>query len=296
MSALEGGRWLWPAASSSVSQSIRRHGAFSIGLRIMKASPPAISSSLFDTHFHVDLDEDHPVLFERARRAGVPHLLVAAITLEDAAMVQQLVAAEEGVVTTVGVHPHEAKSVTGGLDEFRELARHPKVVAIGEIGLDYHYDYSPREKQCAVFARFLELAVELKLPAIVHCREAFEECVGILADTLPAGHPFEIHSFTGTPAQAETVLAMGGVLSFNGMVTFKRAENIREALRVVPLERLLLETDAPFLAPVPYRGKRNEPALVPFIAAAVADVLKRDVEEVARTTTRNGLAFFGLAG
>lgn len=254
-----------------------------------------ISTPLFDTHFHIDPEANNSALFERARCAGVSHLLVAATTLADAVMIQQAVAVEAGVVTTVGVHPHEAKSVTDGFDVFRGLAGHPNVVAIGEIGLDYHYDFSPREKQRQVFAGFLELAVELRLPAIVHCREAFEDCLEIMGDTLPAGHPFEVHSFTGTPAQAETVLALGAMLSFNGMVTFKRADNIREALRVVPLERLLLETDAPFLAPVPHRGKPNEPAFVPFIAAAVADVLNRDVEEVAATTTENGLAFFGLA-
>ncbi|MBT3378043.1 MAG: TatD family hydrolase [Lentisphaerae bacterium] len=260
----------------------------------MEPSPPQISSFLFDTHFHIDADEDHTALFERARAAGVKHLLVAATTFEDAGMTQRVVAPERDVVTTVGVHPHEARSVTEGYDAFRELAQHPKVVAIGEIGLDYHYDHSPRDKQRQVFAGFLALAVELQLPAIVHCREAFEDCIAILADSLPSGHPFEVHSFTGTPAEAEIVLGMGGMLSFNGMVTFKRADNIRETLRVVPLERLLLETDAPFLAPVPYRGKRNEPALIPFIAATVADVLGRDVEHIAATTTRNGLDFFGL--
>jgi len=261
----------------------------------MKAFPPAISAPLFDTHFHIRADEDHAALFERARCAGVPHLLVAATTLADALTAQQVIASEPGIVTTVGVHPHEASSVTQGYDAFRGLAGYPKVVAIGEIGLDYHYDHSPRQKQRDVFIGFLALAAELHLPAIVHCREAFEDCVAIVRDTLPVGHPFEIHSFTGTPAQAEIVLAMGAVLSFNGMVTFKRAENIRETLRVVPLEHLLLETDAPFLAPVPHRGRSNEPAFMPFIAAAVADVLEEDVEQVAAMTTENGLVFFGIA-
>jgi len=166
------------------------------------------------------------------------------------------------------------------------------VVAVGEIGLDYHYEHSPRNRQQEVFRRFLQLAGERNLPAAIHCRDAFADCLAILDETLLPGQRFEIHSFTGTPAEAEQVLARGAFLSYNGMATFRRAENIRETLAVVPLERLLLETDAPWLAPVPYRGKRNVPAYLRDIAVQIAETKQVSLDTLAEITTRNACDFF----
>jgi TatD DNase family protein len=249
---------------------------------------------LFDTHLHLDADEEYGDLFSAARAVGVRQFLVAGTTLPDSVHAAEVAAAETGVVAAAGIHPHEAGAFHD-IGPFEELCAHPRVVAVGEIGLDYYYDHSPREAQREVFRAFLRLAAKQALPAIIHCRDAYEDCFEILHETLEPDQPFEIHSFTGTPEQAGRLLDMGALLSFNGMITFKRAENIRAAFEVVPLDRLLLETDSPYLAPVPYRGKRNQPAYLPQIATAVARLRGVSPEEVAAVTTANACRFFGLS-
>ena len=248
---------------------------------------------LFDTHFHVDADDDAGAIVRRAREAGVTSFALIGTNEEDSLRARVLARREEGVVAAVGLHPHVARSFET-MTPFLEGYADPVVRAVGEVGLDYHYEHSPREVQRRVFARFLETAGELELPVVIHCREAFDDCIAVLESTMRPGQRFVFHSFTGTPAQAETVLSLGGLISFNGMVTFRRADNIRALLDVVPMDRLLLETDAPYLAPVPHRGKRNEPAYLPYVAGEIARRKEIAVEEIGRVTTANARCFFGL--
>lgn len=245
---------------------------------------------LFDTHFHLDAEDDIDALQATASGASVTRLLALGGCAHTSQRALGAATGRAGVYAAAGVHPHDAAAFTDP-GPLLEMYADPKVVAVGEIGLDYHYEHSPRERQREVFRQFLAIAAEQDLPAIIHCREAFDECLAILDDTLAPGQPFEIHSFTGTPAQAEQMLARGAFLSYNGMVTFRRAENIRDALRTTPLERLLIETDAPWLAPIPFRGKRNCPAYLHEIAVRVAEVKGISLAMLAEITTRNACEF-----
>jgi TatD DNase family protein len=247
---------------------------------------------LFDTHFHLDPEDNAAELCEQARKAGVSRLMVLGGSVTSSQRAVQAAQDEPGLYAAAGVHPHDAEEFDGDFAPFLEMYADPKVIAVGEVGLDYYYEHSPRERQRQVFRQFLELGATQDLPVVIHCREAMEDCLSILDDTLVPGQRFEIHSFTGTPAEAEEMLARGAFLSYNGMATFRRAENIRETLRVVPLDRLLLETDAPWLAPVPYRGKRNVPAYLSDIAVRVAEAKGISTETLATTTTRNACEFF----
>ncbi len=187
---------------------------------------------------------------------------------------------------TVGVHPHEASKVTPETyDALRDLGRHSKVVAFGEIGLDYHYDFSPRETQREVFVRQLELARELNLPVTIHTREAWDDTMSILREHWSG--PGVMHCFTGEPAQAEEALAMGFHLSYGGVVTFKTADNVRASARITPDDRLLIETDAPYLAPIPYRGKRNEPAMMTQTAEKLAEIRGTTAARIGEITSAN---------
>lgn len=246
---------------------------------------------LFDTHFHLDAGDDAAALCAQARLAGVTRLLVLGGCVQSSVRACRAAAGESGLYAAAGVHPHDAADFSD-LAPFLELYADPKVVAVGEIGLDYHYEHSPRARQREVFAQFLGVAGERGLPAVVHCREAFADCLAILDDSLAPGQRLLLHSFAGSPAEAEQALARGAFLSYNGMATFRRSANIRETLAMVPLERLLLETDAPWLAPVPYRGKRNVPAYLGEIARCVAETKQVPTEELAEITTRNACEFF----
>ena len=194
------------------------------------------------------------------------------------------------IYATVGVHPHDAgKATEETFARLRELLAHPKVLGVGEIGLDYHYDFSPRETQREVFARQLAMAREAGKPVIVHTREAWEDTLAALGEG-----PGILHCFSGGPAQAERALALGYHISFAGMVTFPKAADVQAAARMVPRERLLVETDAPYLAPVPRRGKRNEPAFVVETARRVAELRGTALEDIAAATTANFRLLFGL--
>jgi len=248
---------------------------------------------LFDTHLHLTPDDDAVELLAKARAVGVKHFVAAAGDFEDAVRAVAVACENDDLFATVGLHPHEARLFADDLVRYRRLAEHEQVVAIGEIGLDYYYDHSPRDVQRRVFSAFLTLAGEMRLPSVIHCRDAHDDCLAILRDTLAPGQSFVVHSYTGTPEWAEEALALGAMFSFNGMVTFKKADNIRAALRAVPLDCLLLETDSPYLAPVPHRGKRNQPAYVADVARGVADVLDLPFADIAQRTTDNALRFFG---
>jgi TatD DNase family protein len=197
---------------------------------------------------------------------------------------------DDRMLATVGVHPHDAAKVTE--ETYRtlaELAGRPKCAAWGEIGLDYHYDFSPRETQRAIFARQLELAGEAGLPIVIHTREAWAETVELIEQYWRGTRGGVFHCFSGNPREAEEALRLGFHVSFSGIITFPRSTEIQEAARLIPAERLLIETDAPYLAPVPYRAKRNEPAYVVETAKRLAELRASTVEEIARQTTANWL-------
>lgn len=250
---------------------------------------------LFDTHLHLT-DEDTPsAVFSEARSNGVGGFVLAATDPADSAQYARIAAVEAGVFSTVGVHPHEAEAVgpdTGWATELLEAR--PSPVAVGEIGLDYYYNHSPKQAQRAVFEAFLELAREHNLPVVIHCRDAYEDCFAILRNfggTLPR---FVFHSYTGPMDYAREGLSLGALFSFNGIATFPKGENVREVFRQIPADRILLETDSPYLAPTPHRGKRNRPAWVADVADRLAQEAGMSPEELARRTTQNALAFFRL--
>lgn len=248
----------------------------------------------FDTHFHLDLEDVPQQVFEDARNQHVTRFLVLGTSLQDCPRTVALASPQDGVYVAAGMHPHTADTYET-MTPFREWLATPGAVAVGEIGLDYFYDISDRGAQKRVFAAFLELAQELKLPAVIHCRNAFEDCYDIVKATLAPGFPFLIHSFADTRREAELWLELGAMFSVNGMLTFRKSDNIREAINAVPLERILLETDSPYLAPIPHRGKRNCPAFIPFIGEKLADEKCCAVEDIAEITTRNACRFFNIA-
>jgi TatD DNase family protein len=261
--------------------------------------PQLDGASLIDSHCHLDMDfdTDREAVLERARRNGIAHMVtIGASGRFDANHTAVELAAQHDMLSaTVGVHPHEAASVTDDtIAQLAALAARPKVVAIGETGLDYHYEHSPRPEQRQAFARFIQLARQLRLPIVVHLREADDDAVAVMQAEGAQDTGGVIHCFSGDAASARRFLDLGFHISFSGIVTFKTAEALREAARIVPRDRLLVETDAPFLAPIPFRGRRNEPALIVQTAATLAEVRGESLAEVARTTSDNARRLFGL--
>jgi len=257
---------------------------------------------LIDSHAHIDdsrFDEDREAMLVRARDAGVTTLLAigtgpGAHKL-DAAM--PFADAYEWIYTTVGIHPHEARDVTAAhLDELARLAQHPKVIAWGEIGLDYFYDHSPRDVQERVFRAQMELARVAKLPIIIHCRDAWDDCLRVMEEVWrPTGLGGILHCFTSTLEDARRGMEMGFLISFAGNSTYPKTQNLRDVAKALPLENILIETDAPYLAPLPYRGKRNEPAYVAEVARMLASVRDLAAEEFAARTAGNFRRFFRLS-
>jgi TatD DNase family protein len=247
---------------------------------------------LVDTHCHLGdarFDDDRADVVERARRAGVGHVLVVADTDAATATAIQL-ASDYRLSATAGVHPHEASTWCPAVAESIERALDEDVVvAVGEVGLDYYYDNSPREQQRLAFAAQLELASRCSLPAVVHSREADAEMAAMLRDS---DARVVLHSFCSGPVVLQAGLDRDCYISFSGMVTFRNWDDA-ESLRAVPSDRILIETDSPYLAPVPHRGKRNEPAFVAAVAAKVAELRGVTVEELARQTTANATRCFG---
>lgn len=237
-------------------------------------------------------------LVGRARRAGVTRVLVPGTTREDGPRAVEIAGRHDGVFAAVGIHPHETASFDEEADValLERLCESQRVVAIGEIGLDYHYDLSPREAQKRALVAQLRLARRRGLPVLLHNRLSEADLLPILEAENP-GSPAEprgvLHSFCADPATGERALALGYLVSFSGMITFRAAENVRAAAAALPLDSMLVETDAPYLAPVPHRGKPNEPAFVPLVAARLAEVKGVGVEEVARATTAAFRRLFG---
>jgi TatD DNase family protein len=245
--------------------------------------------ALADSHCHLHMTPDPDAQIERARSAGVSRFLVPGTTLADSEAAAALAAAREDVVAAVGVHPHEAKDFDPARDgeRFEKLARTPGVAAIGEIGLDFHYDHSPREKQLEVLEWMLDCARRLRLPVLLHNRESGTEMLALLERRGASDGAGVFHSFTEDAAYGRRAIDLGYVVSFSGMITFRAAENIRAAAAGLPLEAMLVETDTPYLAPVPHRGKPSEPAFVVETARKLAEVKGVPLERVAEATTGN---------
>jgi TatD DNase family protein len=256
-----------------------------------------------DSHAHIDgpeYDDDREEVIQRAHDAGVDAILNVGTGDPHSGSLERAVDLAEqhdDIFAAVGVHPHDARLFDDKAEQrIRKLVQSSKrVIAWGEIGLDYHYDNSPREIQRQAFNRQLELAREVDLPVIIHTREADEDTIQILKDSYGSNTKGGImHCFGGTPALAESAIALGFLISFSGNITFKKAEDIRAVASSLPLDKILIETDCPYLTPVPFRGKRNEPARVVEVAREVANLHNVTLEEVARTTTNNFLSFFGI--
>jgi TatD DNase family protein len=253
---------------------------------------------LIDTHVHLDFPElstDLGAVIQRARDAGVVQMITIGIDEETSRKALQIAHAHSGVFSAVGLHPHEARSLDAdSVRRFQDLARDPKVVAVGEIGLDYYRDRQPRETQRRCFRQQLEWAVELRRPVVFHVRDAHADFLEIVRDYAASLDGGILHCFSGDWTIARRCLDLGFMLSIPGTITFPKSEAQREVVRKAPAERILVETDAPFLAPVPFRGKVNEPSYVVHTARKVAELRGMAPEELALQTTANARRVFGL--
>ena len=265
---------------------------------------------LIDSHAHLfgeEFKEDMGAVLQRARDAGVERIVVPGTTLETSREAIELADRYSFVYAAVGYHPHEATKASDVLlMEIEGLSRHPKVVAIGEVGLDYYYDFAPKEVQQSVFKAQMEIAARRNLPVIVHTRDSMAEAISLVSEFVEK-HPFwcrdqesdgagargVFHCFAGDEEQARQLFALGFYVSYPGIVTFKKSP-VLETLRLIGLDRLLIETDSPYLSPVPFRGKRNEPSYLPLIAQKVAEVLELPVQTVAEKTTMNAEMLFSM--
>jgi TatD DNase family protein len=251
-----------------------------------------MSGGYTDSHAHLSMpgsfDHDRELVLQQALDAGVVHLLDLTTRVEQAPACIAFARAHEAVHAAVGIHPHEASSWSAGAEvELRERAGDPAVVAVGEIGLDYHYNHSTPEEQRAALAGQLAVASDLGLPVSVHTREAEQDTIRLLRDSDVRSHGGVIHCFTGTRELADACLDLGMHISFSGIVTFPRAANLREIAAELPLQRLLVETDSPYLAPVPHRGRRNQPAFVVEVATQVAGARGMEPVALGRATSEN---------
>jgi TatD DNase family protein len=262
----------------------------------------------FDTHTHLfdkDFKPDLSRVIDRAHQAGVQWMIIPATDVKTSREAVQIAEQFEGVYAAVGVHPHEASKVSGEyLAEIERLSFHPKVVAIGEIGLDYHYDFSPRDVQQTMFNVHIDLAARRNLPVIIHTREAMEDTRTIVDEAIQrhpnwkqSMHEFPkrgvFHCFPGTAVEAYALRAQGFWVSFPGIVTFKKSSAI-DVVKELGYDKILLETDAPYMAPVPFRGQRNEPAHVVLVGKKIAEAFGVQDEEVAAMTTHNAKLLFGI--
>ena len=258
---------------------------------------------LIDTHVHLDdlrYDSDREAVFQRAEEAGVGAFITIGCDLSTSTSAVKLATERPNVYATVGVHPHEVKRIEPHwYEELRQLAQQAKVVAFGEIGLDYYYDHSPRETQRQQFREQIKLAKSLNLPLVIHTREAQEDTMTILREEQAESVGGVFHCFSGDPWLAKEALDLGFYLSFSGIITFRNATLLRDVIRTVPDDRILIETDAPYLTPVPYRGKRNESAYVKYVAEQIAELKYADSEtrlaQVSELTTNNAKRLFKIS-
>jgi TatD DNase family protein len=253
---------------------------------------------LIDSHAHLemkDFDKDRNRVIARAVEAGVRHIITVATTIPDGHKALDIAQKNESVFLSIGIHPHEAKDIReGDYAELRSLSKEKKVVAFGEIGLDFYRNHSPRQVQLARFRELLRLGKDLQLPIILHDRDAHEEILKILKEEGNGRWRGVFHCFSGDVPLAKKVIQMGFFISIPGTVTFSKATTQQEVVRCIPLEKILLETDCPYLAPEPYRGKRNEPAFIRNTAEKVASLKSLSFEDVCRITSLNARALFGI--
>lgn len=257
---------------------------------------------LVDSHCHLDYPDfatdGLPEVVGRARAVGVGHFLTICTEIAKFPQILAVAEAYPFIDCTVGTHPHHAADA-GEINITREeivtLTRNPKVVGIGETGLDYYYDHSPRDEQQRVFATHIEAALETDLPLVIHTRDADDDTIRLMRDVGQRKARGVMHCFSGTQYLAEASLDLGFYISFSGIVTFKKSEELREIAKTVPLDRILVETDSPYLAPMPHRGKRNEPAFVVHTAQLVAELKGVSPEELAARTTENFFKLFNKA-
>ncbi|PJN89221.1 TatD family hydrolase [Bacillus sp. mrc49] len=253
---------------------------------------------LFDTHVHVNAEqfnEDLEEVIERAKEAGVNHMVVVGFDRPTIKRAMELVEVYDFMYAAVGWHPVDAIDMTeDDLQWIEELSSHPKVVAIGEMGLDYHWDKSPKDVQKEVFRKQIRLAKKVGLPIIIHNREATADIVNILKEEEASSVGGIMHCFSGSAETALECIEMNFYISLGGPVTFKNAKKPKEVAAAVPLDRLLVETDCPYLAPHPFRGKRNEPSYVKLVAEQIAEIKQLTIEEVSKATTENAKKLFGI--
>ncbi len=254
-------------------------------------------TKVIDTHTHLDFhqfDADRDDVIYRAKEADVAAMITIGIDRKTSEKSVQIATENINVFAAVGVHPHDAGAIKeGDLEVLRELAEHPKTVAIGEIGLDYYRNLTPPETQRKVLKTFLEMAKELDKPVIIHTREADDDIIAILKEYGKQSWRGVFHCFSGDVEMAKKVIDMGFLVSFTGNITFKKSTSAGVAAKL-PLEKLMVETDCPFMAPVPNRGKRNEPAFVQYVAQKLAELHNKRYDEIARITTENAINLFGL--
>ena len=253
---------------------------------------------LIDTHAHLEMREfndDRDDVIKRAREAGVEYIVTIGTTVESSRDAVLLADKYDSIYAAIGIHPHEVKDILHPAYEIlRRFAKHAKVVAYGEVGLDYHYEHSPRADQKRKFRDMLREAREVDLPIIVHDRDAHEDTIQILSEEWSPDLGGVMHCFSGDVAMAKKVIEMGFSISIAGPVTFPKAESLREVVRQIPIEHMLIETDAPYLAPQPARGKRNEPAFIRHTAEAIAQIKGLSFDDVARITSFNAMQLFGI--
>jgi len=251
-----------------------------------------------DTHAHLffeNFKDDIDEVINRSAQNGVDYIIIPATDIKTAKEAIALSEKYEQIYATVGVHPHDTKDWNDSLiKEIEELTMHPKVVGIGEIGLDYYYDFSPKEQQIKAFKAQLDLSLKLELPVVIHNRDSDEDMMKIIQDYCGTGLKAQFHCFNASLDDAIEFMRMNHFISFTGNITYKKSDSLREILKSINLNHLLLETDAPFMTPVPFRGKRNEPVNVKYVAQQVADVHKLSIEDVGRITSLNTFRFFGI--
>ena len=253
---------------------------------------------LFDTHVHLNaeqFDEDLEEVMSRAREAGVENMVVVGFDRPTINRAMELIGQYEFLYAAIGWHPVDAIDMKEeDLSWIEELSDHPKVVAIGEMGLDYHWDKSPKDVQKEVFRKQIQLAKKVKLPIVIHNRDATQDIVDILREERAEEVGGIMHCFSGSPEIAQECVEMNFYISLGGPVTFKNAKKPKEVAKEIPLEKLLIETDCPYLAPHPYRGKRNEPAYVKLVAEQIAELKEMSLEEVENITTENAMRVFNI--
>ena len=257
---------------------------------------PHFKTPIIETHCHLDyLDQaDLEITLAKSRQVGIERIITIAVSAGNLESVMKLATSSANIWGTQGIHPHEAESYTPEVDAIiRRNAVHAKILAVGEIGLDYYYDHADRAVQRSVFEQQLQTAIELDLPVVIHTREADDDTRDILKNcSTSLTRKGVIHSFTSSLALAEFCLAEGFMLGFNGITTFNSADNVRQVVAATPMTQLLLETDAPYLTPVPYRGRPNAPYYLPFIAETLAAIKEVDVEVLLQQAYRNSLDVF----